>query len=476
MKSIRTTSASKVLTLWDSMVTLITVVVCIATSVVHKTSMFFGFATANVILIVYFSKKGWSVRSLLYSAWQAVYNCRIVYIVIFLMGASIVSWIASGVIPAIIFYGFAVFTKPLFLLMAFWLCMLVALIMGTALGTISTIGIALLGIGRGLGIPLEMVLGAIVSGAYVSDKMSPISGLVNMNLGLTGIAFKDFFKESLKTFIPVAIICSLFYAFLGLSLNESSAAQMASGNQDMVAIKTQLEALFHLSPLLFLIPAFLIGMTMKGVKIYYSMTVCIVLGVVSAIGYQGAQPIQVADWLWNGYRLGEESGVAAQILKGGGIKPMLEVLFIVACAVGFSGIIEKTGALMPFIDSIVKPTDGIAKTTAKTGLLSILFLSIACDQSLAIILPVKSMRSVYERLSLGPVYMSRVVFDTGVMLAPIQFWNVNTIIITAMTGLGASAYGPWALLIWIYPIVALLYGVYHQLRVRKALNEKGELS
>lgn len=459
-------SMASELKLRDSVLTLMTVVICIAGSVLLNISMFFGFATANTLLLLYFSHKGFSKRHLLKEAGRSIYSCRVVYMVIFLMGASIASWLASGVIPAIIFYGMRFFNPQVFLLLSFWICLFVAMIMGTALGTISTVGIALLGIGQGFGLPMPMVLGAIISGAYVSDKLSPISGLVNMNLGLTGIAYKDFFKRSLPTFIPVVLICSAVYWVLGLRASSGG----HSGNAG--ELETALQTTFQISPWLFLMPLLLICLTIYGVKIHKSMSLCILIGIGIAVFYQGFSAGDMVQWLLSGFKLDETAGLLTQMLKGGGILPMMEVLFIVACAVAFAGMIEATGALKPFIDKVIKSGDGIGMTQFKTGLLSILFLSIACDQSLAIILPVKSLKSHYEKLGLDTVDLSRVVFDTGVMLAPIQFWNVNTIIITAMTGIGAAEYGIYAVLIWIFPLVATAFGFISEWQLRRRMNEE----
>lgn len=456
----------KPMTLKGSLAVLSVVVICIAGSALLHTSMFYGFALANVLLLFYFSNLGHRPKDLIEAAAKAIYSCRIVYIVIFLMGASIASWLASGVIPAIIYHGMALFSPQTFLLFAFWICLVVAMIMGTALGTISTVGIALMGIGQGFGMSAPMVLGAIISGAYVSDKLSPISGLVNMNLGISEIAYKDFFKRSLQTFIPVALITSVVYGVMG-----ALSGQSASEGQTEL-LKQALSEQFALSPLLFIMPALLIGLTVYGVKIHKSMGICIVIGAALAVVYQGFSPAEMGHFLLYGFKLEAGSGMLETLLRGGGIIPMMEVLLIVACAVAFAGMIERTDALKPFMDAVIKPGDGIGKTQMKTGLLSILFLSIACDQSLAIILPVKSLKERYEALGMDQIELSRVVFDTGVMLAPLQFWNVNTIIITAMTGLGAGAYGPYAVLIWLFPLVATAYGYLREWQLRRNVNEQ----
>lgn len=454
------------LTIKDSFMTLLTVVLCIAGSVFFKVSMFFGFALANTALFAYYSYKGYRPRALIKAGWESLYSCRVVYIVIFLIGVSIAVWLASGVIPAIIYYGMAWFSPSTFLMSAFLICMVIAMIMGTALGTISTVGIALMGIGQGFGLAEPMVLGAIISGAYVSDKLSPISGLVNMNLGISDITYKDFFRRSMKTFIPVAIVTALGYLWLGQGAK-------TGGEAAANVLLDNLSSHFHMSPWLFLMPLLLIAMTVMGLKIHKSMGVCIALGIGFAIGMQGFSAAQMWQFILHGFYLDASYGQLADLLKGGGVLPMMEVILIVACAVAFAGMIEVTGALKPMIDSFVRQTDSQGMTQVKTGLLSILFLSIACDQSLAILLPAKSLKEDFKSKGMDRVELSRVVFDTGVMLAPLEFWNVNTIIILAMTGLGAGDYGPYAFMIWLMPMAAFLLGLYkHFTRRREQLNEE----
>lgn len=454
------------LTIKDSLMTLMVVVICIAGSVLLNVSMFFGFALANAMLFVYYRLKGFNSKALLTSAWESLYSCRVVYMVIFLIGVSIAVWLSSGVIPAIIYYGMSWFKPETFLLASFLICMAISMIMGTALGTISTVGIALMGIGQGFGLSEPMVLGAIISGAYVSDKLSPISGLVNMNLGISDITYKAFFRRSMKTFIPVAVVSALLYFWLGHGAK-------AGGEGAALSLSQSLTTHFHMTPWLFLMPLLLIVMTVLGLKIHKSMGVCIAIGIGFAIGLQGFSPMQMVDYIWNGFHLDSSYGQLANLLKGGGVMPMMEVILIVACAVAFAGMIEVTGSLKPMIDKFVSPKDSQGMTQVKTGALSILFLSIACDQSLAILLPVKSLREDFKSKGMDRVELSRVVFDTGVMLAPLEFWNVNTIIILAMTGLGAGDYGLYAFMIWLMPMAAFLLGFKkHLTRRREQLNEE----
>jgi NhaC family Na+:H+ antiporter len=440
------------LTFRDSLTTLSMVVVCIVGAILLQVSLFFGFGTAIVLLLIFFKTKHFPVGQLLDSAWIAVRSCTIVYVVILLMGISISVWIASGVIPSIIYYGLGWFTKSTFLTASFLITAVVALIMGTGLGTLSTIGIALLGIGSGFGFPPPLILGAILSGSYIADKLSPVNGLVNLQLGVAKLPYRTYAREAMKTTVPVVLICILAYTWLGIN------TRTVAGLVDTEALRAALAGKYVMSPLLFLIPLLLMGLTLRGFKVYIGMAVCIIVGSLVALLVQGAGLFELAGWLAVGYRIPvEESAVLASVLKGGGFIPMLEVLLIVFCAVAFSGILERTGALEPMISRLIVSSDGPARLTLKTGLLSILFLSVSCDQTLPILLPIKSLPHEFEKRGLTMAALVRTVSDTGVIMAPLQFWNVNTIIIVGLTGISPALYGKYSLLLYLFPVVTVLH-------------------
>lgn len=440
------------LTFRDSLITLLMVVLCIVSAILLKISLFWGFATAILLLLFFFGRKGFDPKALIDSALIAVRGCTVVYVVILLMGASIAIWIASGVIPAIIYYGLDWFAKETFLMAAFLITAVVAMIMGTGLGTLSTIGIALMGIGSGFGFAPPLILGAILSGSYIADKLSPVNGLVNLQLGVAKLPYKTYAKAALKTTVPVMLACAGLYAWLG------STVPTVSASVDTAELRAALAEQFVMSPVLFAIPALLLAMTFKGFKIHIGMLVCILIGSVTAILAQGAGVMQLAGWLLRGYSLSAQSApLLAGILKGGGVLPMLEVLMIVLCAVAFSGILERTDALAPMMGRLISERDGPGRLTVKTGLLSILFLSVSCDQTLPILLPVKSLRGAFEARGLTIADLVRTVSDTGVVMAPLQFWNVNTIIIAGLTGITPAMYGKYSFLLYLFPLATVLY-------------------
>ncbi|SCZ76182.1 Na+/H+ antiporter NhaC family protein [Acidaminobacter hydrogenoformans] len=442
------------LTFRDSLITLLMVVLCIVSAILLQISLFWGFATAILLLLFFFGRKGFDPRVMIDSALIAVRGCTVVYVVILLMGASIAIWIASGVIPAIIYYGLEWFAKETFLMAAFLITAVVAMIMGTGLGTLSTIGIALMGIGSGFGFAPPLILGAILSGSYIADKLSPVNGLVNLQLGVAKLPYKTYARAALKTTIPVMLVCAGLYAWLG------STTQTVSAAVDTEVLRGALSEQYVMSPLLFAIPALLLAMTFKGFKIHVGMLVCILIGSLTAILIQGAGILQLAGWLLGGYSLSSDTApLLAGILKGGGVLPMLEVLMIVLCAVAFSGILERTDALAPLMGKLISERDGPGRLTVKTGLLSILFLSVSCDQTLPILLPVKSLRSAFEARGLTIADLVRTVSDTGVIMAPLQFWNVNTIIIVGLTGITPAMYGKYSVLLYLFPLTTVLYAI-----------------
>jgi NhaC family Na+:H+ antiporter len=436
----------------DGIICLITVIICITVAIVTKVSMFFGFFAALTVISLLLIQKGYSTKEIVRTCITGIKECTGVYVVVILMGASISTWLSSGVIPAIIYHGFSLFKPTTFLVTTFFLTAIVSYFMGTSLGTFSTIGIAMLGIGKGFGMPPEMILGAILSGSFLSDKISPLSGLVNFTLGLGKIDYKSYFRESLNTLIPVIAISSIFYSILGFLIPTSDNVE------NIEVIKEGMVSGYNLSAMLFIIPLILILMTAKGFKIYISMSTSIILGALSTVIYQGKTFGELINWVLYGYVGNSGNEAVDNILHGGGVINMLDIVFIIMCAVAFGAILEYTMILKPIIDKVIKKEDSLGALSLKANLMSILFLSISCDQSLSIILPLKTLKTNIREKGSDMNFLARITSDAGVIVAPLEFWNVNTIIIVALTGISPFYYGKYTILCYTFPIVSIIYG------------------
>lgn len=414
-----------------------------------KTSMFFGFFAGLLVSIAVLLKKGYALDELLGAAHKAIIECKVIFIIILLMGAMISVWLASGTIPYIIYMGMTFIGGQNVVLMAFLLTGAVALTMGTALGAFSTIGIALLAIGKAYSVPVPLMMGAILSGAFISDKMAPVSGLVNLTLNLCDVTFKEYGKKALKTLVPVVFLAAVIYMVLG-------APYVSDGmTAEVLNIHEKLNAHYTLTPILMILPVVVMGLALSGVTTVRTMSISLVIGSLFCVWLQKMPFGELGKTVLYGYHPTFDP-LLADILSGGGVIPMLEVIFIIMTVLAISYIFEYTGVTEVLTKGLMKELDSVPKLYFRTGLLSLLMTSVTCDQSMGIIMPAKIFKPYFERFKKEPAILAQIIADTGIIIAPLEFWNVNALIITALTGVHALQYGPYTVLCYLTPLLWLV--------------------
>ncbi|MTI95800.1 MAG: sodium:proton antiporter [Firmicutes bacterium] len=426
--------------------------VAILISVIINISLLYPFLLGIAFSLLLLSRDGLSVRALLAMAWAGVVECRELYLFILLIGANISVWMASGVVPAVMFYGFEYLEGMNFLFMAFLFTAVLSIFMGTAVGTISTLGIALLGIGRGFGIPLALLMGALVSGAYVADKISPISGLLNLTMKVTGSRYRQLLRTMAVTLVPVLVVSAVIYYLLGTRYS-------AAGDLELIATYQQgIEAGFNLNPLLLLFPLAIVALPMLGLRTLTTVIVGLAGGTVLALIYQGVVFSGLLSELIFGFRGADLIPELSAILQSGGVVGMVEVLFIVIAVIALGGILERSGALKPLIYEPIANVEHRGELIYKTGLIGSLLTVVTCDQSSGIVLPGRLYREKYRQLGLDGTILARTISDTNTIIAPLMPWNVNGIIIFTITGISALEYAPYAVLCYLFPLITVLVG------------------
>lgn len=415
--------------------------------------LLYGFIIANIITILLLLKKGYKLYTLYKMMIAGIIECKIIFIIIPFLGATISVWLSSGIVPGLIYYGFDYLKGINFVLAAFLSTMIISFIMGTAVGTLSTIGIAFLGIGTGLNIPAPILLGAIVSGSFIADKLAPISSLTNLTIQMTGVKYKDYLKSSLLTLIPTVILSSFIYIFIGAKYSCSIDTNVITQYQSTIYEAFVITPYFILFPILFVILAF------TGFNIVYNMSIGVTVASVLTIFVQKSTFKGLISAILWGFNL--QTGVSSldELVSGGGVIPLVEVLFIVLGSVTLSSLFQGTQLLKPVIKALYKESDGKLSLIAKTGLLSILFVTITFDQTVGIIIPANIASRRFDRLGLKRSLLARTISDTGTIIAPLQPWNVNSIIIYGVTGISAFSYAPYAVLCFINPIITLISGM-----------------
>lgn len=418
-----------------------------------KISMVYGFLVALLVTMVLLSRYGASVEKIIVTLKQGVWACRSIYVVITLMGATIATWIASGVVPMLIYYGFIYIEGMNFLFACFIILMLLSYVMGTAIGTISTVGVALYGIGVGFGIPKEVIVGTLVSGAFIADKVSPMSGLMNLTLETVGGEYKAYLKEQFKTLSIGILISLVFYYILG---SQYSTGQFGV---EVTSFSEGVKQQFALSPWLLLFPIMVVVLALKGVTTIRMMSLCVVFGSGVALIYQQVPLIQMIGWLWHGVTLNSGIEVVDNIIKGGGIHPMIEVILIVMSAVALSSLFELGGVFEPLISALIGETRNQGKLIRRTAILSVILTSITCDQTVGIIVPGKQLKERYLEAGLTEVQLASVISDSGTIIAPVEFWNVNALILMAIFSMNPIQYVPYAVLCYGMPLIVIGKGL-----------------
>ena len=373
-------------------------------------------------------------------------------LILMVVGSLIGTWILSGTVPAMIYWGLDILSPGIFLVATTVICSIVSLSTGSSWTTAGTVGIALIGIGQGLGIPTPLIAGAIISGAYFGDKMSPLSDTTNLAPAMAGTDIFSHIKHMIYTTGPSLIIALIMYGIIGMKY----AGRELDLNQ-IELIKDALQSSFNtLSPLLLIPPVVVILMVIFKVPALPALIVGAILGGLFASIFQGSSISQIIEVAHYGFV--SETGVSAvdELLTRGGLDSMMWTVSLILCALTFGGILEKTGMLEAIAKSLLvfaNGTFGLVLTT----ILSCLFVNLVTgDQYLSIVLPGRMYKDEYRKRGLHQKNLSRALEDSGTLLSPLIPWNTCGAYMTVTLGISPLTYLPFAFLNLINPIVSLI--------------------
>jgi len=374
-------------------------------------------------------------------------------LILLVVGMLIGTWIASGVVPMLIVWGLKLLSPGAFLVAACAVCAVVSLVSGSSWTTAGTVGVALIGVGQGLGVPLPMVAGAIVSGAYFGDKMSPLSDTTNLAPGVAGAELFDHVRHMIWTTGPSFLIALVLYWLLGLSYGGGEASA-----GDIDAIIATVTQNFNLSGWLVVPPLLVLGLVIARVPALPALVIGTVFGGVAASALQGATLAEVLNISYDGFVA--ETGVAAvdDLLTRGGMSSMYGTVGIILCAMCFGGVMEKSGMLGRIADAILHLARSRGGLVAATlGTCTGINL-VASDQYLAIVVPGRMYRTAFLRQGLHPKNLSRCLEDAGTLTSPLIPWNSCGAYMFATLGVFPLAYLPFAFLNLLNPLISALYG------------------
>ncbi len=375
-------------------------------------------------------------------------------LILMVIGSLIGTWILSGIVPGMIYYGLKLLTPSLFLFMTCLICSIIALATGSSWSTAGTVGLALIGVGSALGVPVAMTAGAIISGAYFGDKMSPLSDTTNLAPAVAGSELFSHIRHMIFTTGPSLVIALILYAVIGWRYR---------GNQlDIGAVQSiasTLEANFNLGPLLLVAPVAVLAMVILRLPALPALFIGAALGgLVAALAQPGVGLLEVINASWSGYV--SQTGVEAvdSLLTRGGMESMMGTVALIFCALAFGGVMERSGMLATLGGAILKLARGTGSLITATVASCIGANIFAPDQYMAIVVPGRMYREAYLKRGLHPKNLSRALEDSGTLTSPLVPWNTCGAFMSATLGVSAAAYLPFAFLNLLNPLISIFYG------------------
>ncbi|MED0672165.1 Na+/H+ antiporter NhaC [Aneurinibacillus aneurinilyticus] len=373
-------------------------------------------------------------------------------VIIIAVGIIIGAWIGGGVVATMVYYGLKLITPSFFLVSITLITAIVSLAIGSSWSTMGTIGVAGMGIGISMGIPAPMVAGAIISGSYFGDKMSPLSDTTNLASGVAGSNLFEHIRHMFYSTIPGMVIALIAYWFLGRQFADTSI-----NNQDIIAVMNELQTQFVISPWLLLIPAAVIVLVARKVPALPALIVGIILGFLAHVFVQGGSVHEAVNTLYGGFKIETENKLIGELFNRGGIEAMMYTVSLTIVAMTFGGVLEKTGMLKAIVDKILLIARTGKQLVATTVVSSFFTNVVAAEQYISIVVPGRMYARVYREKHLHPKNLSRALEDGGTLTSPFVPWNTCGVFILSTLSVHPFAYAPYAIVNYIVPIISILF-------------------
>ena len=395
-------------------------------------------------------------------------------LILLLVGALAGTWLLSGIIPAMIDYGLQIANPRFFLPACVLISALVSLATGSSWSTSATIGIALIGIGKALDLPVGMVAGAVISGAYFGDKLSPLSDTTNLAPAMAGSELFTHIRYMLYTTLPSIVITLLLFIVLGWSFS-------SSGEVDTSLLSESIREKFYISPNLFLVPLVVIIMIVKKTPPLLALFIGTLLGGLFALIFQPQLLMDLSESsvlnfkaiyksIFNAITVNTQietnDPLLNELFSTGGMQGMLGTVWLIICAMVFGGVMDAIGALQAISNAFLKWAKTTFQLVAGTSASSLTVNLTASDQYLAIVVPGKMFEQAYRDRKLAPENLSRTLEDAGTVTSVLVPWNTCGAYQSGVLGVGVAEYFIYAFFNWISPLMTLIYA-YFKIRLKK---------
>lgn len=402
-------------------------------------------------------------------------------LILLMIGALSGTWLISGVVPALIYYGLSFLNPLIFLFAAVVISAVVSLATGSSWSTIATIGVALIGIGNAMGFNEALVAGAIISGAYFGDKMSPLSDTTNLAPAVAGTDLFTHIKYMVYTTAPSMSITLILFLIIGF--NHDSSIFISQGDE----VKEIISSTFNISPWLFLVPAILFTVIILKVPPLPALAVGVLLGAVFAVIFQPQIIENLTNSTGNYFRdsyivtlksiygstsIDTGNAKVNELFSTGGMTGMLSTIWLILSAMFLGGMMEATGMLKKITISILSLVKSDSSLIASTAVSCIFFNITAADQYMSIVIPGEMYKEAYKDRGLKPEVLSRTLEDSGTVTSVLVPWNSGGATQARVLGVPTLEYLPFAFFNIISPLMTVLFA-YLKIKIRKyKTNEK----
>ena len=389
-------------------------------------------------------------------------------LILLFVGALAGTWLVSGIIPAMIYFGLQILHPSFFLPACIVICAIISLATGSSWTTSATVGIALIGIGKVLGVPVGMVAGAVISGAYFGDKLSPLSDTTNLAPAMAGGELFSHIRYMTITTVPSIIITLIVFFIISFT-------QTTSGTTDIESLMIAIKAKFNIHLGLFLVPVVVILLIVRKAPPLIALLIGTLLGGLFALLFQKNILMEVAqvdsfslisaykgimDAITVSTEITTSNPLLNDLFSSGGMEGMLGTIWLIICAMVFGGVMDAIGALARISNALLEWAQTTFQLFASTVASCLAINLTASDQYLSIVIPGKMFAKAYKKRGLAPENLSRTLEDSGTVTSVLIPWNTCGAYQSGVLGVGVGEYFIYAIFNWLSPFMTLFFALF----------------
>ncbi len=468
---------NKELNIWEALIPVIILILMLAYNISKGGEIMGQYSNQFILLIAggitaiigFFNKV--TIATMLSEIKENLKSVFVPIMILFLVGALAGTWLVSGIIPAMVYYGLQVLSPAIFLPASVVIAAIISIATGSSWTTSATVGIALVGIGTALGISPGMIAGAVISGAYFGDKMSPLSDTTNLAPTMAGTDLFTHIRYMAITTIPTIIITIIVFSIISMNIE-------TTGNADVSELLSTIKSTFNITPLLFIVPLTVVALILFKTKPLIALGIGVGLAAVFAFifqsdilsGLSSSNTKSIINAVFVDTEIVTDNEALNKLFSAGGMSGMLWTIYLIICAMIFGGFMDAIGALSRITKELLKLATTVFGLFASTVLSCLGLNAIASDQYLAIVIPGKMFKKAFEDKNLAPENLSRTLEDSGTVTSVLIPWNTCGAYQSGVLGVGVGEYFVYAIFNWLSPFMTLLFAAF-SIKIKQLRSE-----